>query len=85
MVAGDDAISGYRLWIWRADYAYYLRRRIGRVRSPEALQHVWQGKQRHCLIVEQWKRDEVLQVIGPQPPVVDATVGSKHVELYCNR
>jgi 4-amino-4-deoxy-L-arabinose transferase-like glycosyltransferase len=83
-VAAGDSISGYRLWRWRADYSYYLGRSIGRVRSPGDLAELWAADERHCLIVEQWKRDEVLGVIGAHPPDARATVGSKEVDLYCN-
>jgi hypothetical protein len=83
--AGHDRVSGYRLWIWRADYAYYLGRRIGRIESPEELALAWNGAERRCLIVEEWKRDEALAVIGGRAPAVGSTVGSKQVELYCNR
>jgi len=84
-VSRGDAISGYRLWIWRADYHYYLGRRIGRVETPGALKPIWVGPARVCLIVEESKRQEFLATTGPALPQVSRAVGSKQVELYCNR
>ena len=84
-VLEDDAVSGYRLWVWRADYAYYLGRRIGRVENPAEAVRLWNGLKRHCLIVEEWKREEFLETVGPAVPRVGRNVGSKRVELYCNR
>jgi len=84
VVVADDPVSGYRLWMWRADYSYYLERSIGRVRSPHELADLWRAGERHCVIVEQWKRDEALGAIGKREPEVRATVGSKEVDLYCN-
>jgi 4-amino-4-deoxy-L-arabinose transferase-like glycosyltransferase len=84
-VAAGDPVSGYRLWLWRADYSYYLRNSIGRVRSPEDLVTLWGGAERHCLIVEQGKRSEALGAIGAREPDVRTSVGSKEVDLYCNR
>jgi hypothetical protein len=84
-VLGDDAISGYRQWIWRADYAYYLGRRIGRVEDSAEVTRLWNGRERHCVIVEEWKREEFLETVGPAIPQVGRDVGSKRVELYCNR
>ena len=84
-VVGDDRVSGYRLWVWRADYPYYLGRRIGRVETPEAAASAWNGTARHCMIVEEWSREEFLAAVGPAILRVGRDVGSKHVELYCNR
>jgi 4-amino-4-deoxy-L-arabinose transferase-like glycosyltransferase len=84
-VAGDDTISGYRLWIWRADYPYYIGRRIGRVENPGEAASLWNGDERHCMIVEEWNRKEFLEAVGPAVPRVGRDVGSKRVELYCNR
>jgi len=84
-VLGNDAVSGYRLWVWRADYAFYLGRRIGRVEDPAEAAHLWNGRERHCMIVEEWKREEFLEAVGPAVPRVGRDVGSKRVELYCNR
>ena len=85
VVVGDDAVSGYRLWVWRADYPYYLGRRIGRVENSGEAARLWNGSERHCVIVEEWKRNEFLKTVGPTVPRVARDVGSKRVELYCNR
>ncbi len=85
LVAGGDAVSGYRLWIWRADYPYYMGRTIGRVEGPGDAARAWHGDERHCLIVEEWERDGFLRAVGPASPSVARDVGSKRVELYCNR
>ena len=74
-----------RLWVWRVDYAYYLGRRTGHVLDPVQALEIWRGEQRHCLIVEQWRRDEFLQTVGEQVPAVRRNVGSKQVDLYCNK
>jgi len=84
-VVGDDRISGYRLWVWRADYPYYLGRRIGRVETPEEAGRSWAAERRSCMIVEEWNRKEFLEAVGPALPVHGHDIGSKHVELYCNR
>ena len=84
-VAGDDPVSGYRLWVWRVDYVYYLGRRIGRVPDAARALDIWRDGQRHCMIVEQWKRDEFLQLVGRREPAVRRDVGSKQVDLYCNQ
>ena len=84
-VAGEDAVSGYRLWIWRADYPYYLGRPVARVESPEEAARLWNGPERRCMIVEEWNREEFLEAVGAAVLRVGRDVGSKHVELYCNR
>jgi 4-amino-4-deoxy-L-arabinose transferase-like glycosyltransferase len=84
-VVGTDAVSGYRLWIWRADYAYYLGRRIDRIQSPREAVRVWHSGPRHCMIVEEWNREEFLENMDPAILKLGRDVGSKHVELYCNR
>ncbi|NIM02510.1 MAG: phospholipid carrier-dependent glycosyltransferase [Acidobacteria bacterium] len=84
-VAGEDPISGYKHWIWRADYPYYLGRSIGRIEQPEEARRAWNGEPRHCLIVEEWERADFLSAVGPANPLVARDVGSKGVELYCNR
>jgi 4-amino-4-deoxy-L-arabinose transferase-like glycosyltransferase len=85
VVAGDDTVSGYRLWIWRADYPYYLGHRIGRVEDPGEAARFWNGADRHCMIVEEWNREEFFEAVGPAVAQVAREVGSKRVELYCNR
>ncbi len=84
-IAGDDPISGYKLWVWRADYPYYLGRSIGRIEDAAGAARVWNGAQRHCMIVEGWAREDFLAAIGPATPQAAHDVGSKRVELYCNR
>jgi len=85
VVAGGDTVSGYRLWVWRADYPYYLGRSISRVESPTEAARLWDGAERLCMIVEEWNRDEFLEAVGPADLRAGRDVGSKHVELYCNR
>lgn len=85
-VEPETPLDGYRLWRWRADYPYYLERRLGRIEDESQLVAAWDDREPRCFIVEQGKRAEFVGAIGGAAgePRVERKVGSKRVALWCN-
>jgi 4-amino-4-deoxy-L-arabinose transferase-like glycosyltransferase len=84
-VGDDEPLRAYRTWEWRAGYAYYCRRPIPRVTSPEELRRYWARPERVHLIVERGMLDEVRSVLDGADPVLDRGIGSNHAYLFANR
>jgi 4-amino-4-deoxy-L-arabinose transferase-like glycosyltransferase len=84
-VGDDEPLRAYRTWEWRAGYAYYCRRPIPRLTSPEELRRYWARPERVHLIVERGMLDEVRSTLDGADPVLDRGIGSNHAYLFANR
>ena len=81
----EGELRGYRSWIWRAEYPFYLRRPLPVLHSEEELASYWSRREEVFLIIEDQKLEEARTVIGEGPPLIDHRIGHKQVYLFSNR
>jgi len=78
VMSTGDRVRSYRLWDWRAEYAYYLGRDVRNIHDASLLRRYWTGEGRQLLIVE--GDDDVLEaqnMLGAVPTVADRIAGRR--------
>lgn len=80
-----DEISGkvvsYRLWEWRAEYAYYAERTIPGLERPKELATFWRNTRAPFVIVEGAHLGEVRETLPNSNILVHARIGERDAYL----
>ncbi len=74
-VSEAEPLASYRFWTWRASYAFYTRRAILNLESPEELASFAAARPSSFVIVEDDGLAEAERVLGSREPLLKAGIG----------
>lgn len=79
----NTRIGAYRLWAWRAAYAYYCAATFVDLEDDDALRAYWSGKGRRYVLVEGAHVDRVAEILGADATrAVDREIGDNRAVLF---
>ena len=85
LALGDGTVASYRLWDWRAGYAFYSDRTIRNLETSEGLQQFWQGHERAYIVVEEKHRLELERSLPDESLVRQQKIGGRIASLYTRK
>lgn len=83
-VRPGERVAAYGIWPWRGSYAFYARRPVPILESPEALRAVWDGSAPASVLVEGNRLEEARRVLGAIEPGLESRIGGQDVYVFFN-
>lgn len=81
----NGSVVSYRLWDWRAGYAFYADRTITNLDTRAGLQEFWRRNERAYVVVEEKHRLELERLLPDASLVRQQKIGGRIASLYARQ